>query len=243
MGRITSNDSQHLSNYISQQTRVEILYRYLVQGHDQTRIANDVLNNYDKMASMSVSVVTRGFGFYNGRGRGKYPSVSKNVILEFVRIYSPENVEGGLDEGTFDEFLKSYYNRERASRASRSPAPQTRPRVQHSAYDEDELYDVSSQGGNSTGSFGDGLPPLLMILAGILGLVLIFFVGKFLLKVALGVGAVVKTLGFVKLVVFIFCILITKPMLKAKNTGFNLGGRIFILAVIWLATSYFLIKC
>ena len=107
MGRITENDSNTLKS-ISNRERSAILYLYLVKGYNQTEIAQKVYNNYDDWASMSISVVTRGFGFHNGRGRGRYSRVSENLINDFVRQYNPVRYHGGLDEGTFDVFLQRH---------------------------------------------------------------------------------------------------------------------------------------
>ena len=107
MGRMTENDGNALQ-YIKKRDRASILYLYLVRGETQKDIAIDVFQNYDDFASQTISVVTRSYGFHNGRGRGSYSYVPEEVIREFVRQYQPEYYEGGLDEGTFDEFVEGY---------------------------------------------------------------------------------------------------------------------------------------
>lgn len=107
MGRMTDNDANVLSG-IDDDIRTEILFQYLVRGQNMKDIAASVLGNYDDFASQTVSVVTRGYGFHQGSGRGRYRSVSYEIIENFVREYQPEDYNGGLDEGTFDDFLQDY---------------------------------------------------------------------------------------------------------------------------------------
>ena len=107
MGRITDSDANNLMQ-VSDLDRSKILYKYLVSGKNQKTIAEEVFHDYGDWASMRVSVVTRGYGFHEGRGRGRYPSIPKEIIIDFVREYAPEDYYEGLDEGTFDDFLRAY---------------------------------------------------------------------------------------------------------------------------------------
>jgi len=116
MGRITDNDANALS-CIDFDTRVEILYEYLVNGYNMKDIAANVLDNYDDFASQTVSVVTRGYGFHEGRGRGRYRNVPREIIEDFVDQYQPEDYNGGLNEGTFDRFLEPYFQQQRQQAA------------------------------------------------------------------------------------------------------------------------------
>lgn len=109
MERMTGNDANVLAR-MDDETRAGILFQYLVEGQSMTDIAADVLRNYDSFASQTVSVVTRSYGFLNGQGRGQYRSVPYHIIEEFVNEYQPENHDGGLDQGTFDEFLEEYFS-------------------------------------------------------------------------------------------------------------------------------------
>lgn len=107
MGRITESDSTNLS-YVGKQDRTEILYKYLVEGKTQKVVAEEVYHDYGDYASMRISVVTRGYGFHNGNGCGKYRSIPYSVVRDFVQNYSPEHYDGGLNTGTFDRFVQQY---------------------------------------------------------------------------------------------------------------------------------------
>lgn len=113
MGRITENDAVQLSQ-INNRYRSEILYKYLVEGKKQKVVAEEVYQDYGDWASMRVSVVTRGFGFHDGRGRGKYRSLPQSLIRDFVRDCVPEDFDGGLDEGTFDHYISDYLRHQAA---------------------------------------------------------------------------------------------------------------------------------
>ena len=106
MGRMTENDSRVLQS-ISDRDRTDILYLYLVKGATQKDIAIEIYDDYDDFASQTISVVTRSYGFHNGRGRRGYPSLSRDVIRGFVERYAPEEYDGGLDEGSFDWYIRS----------------------------------------------------------------------------------------------------------------------------------------
>jgi len=107
MGRMTENDAKNL-NSVKKRDRAAILKVYLKTSLNQKEIAAKVFNNYDDWASMSISVVTRSFGFHEGRGKGRYRNIPDYVIDQFVRDYDPVDYYGGLDEGTFDRYIKDY---------------------------------------------------------------------------------------------------------------------------------------
>lgn len=124
MGRMTENDSRVLQS-ISDRDRTDILYLYLVKGATQKDIAIEIYDDYDDFASQTISVVTRSYGFHNGRGRRGYPSISKDLIRGFVEHYAPEEYDGGLDEGSFDRYIRSFreqLERERQADARRRAA-------------------------------------------------------------------------------------------------------------------------
>lgn len=107
MGRMTPNDAKYL-NTVSLRDRAAILKVYLKNNLNQKEIAIKVFHNYDDWASMSVSSVTRSFGFHEGRGKGRYRNIPDHVIDQFVQDYDPVDYDEGLDEGTFDYYIKSY---------------------------------------------------------------------------------------------------------------------------------------
>jgi len=107
MARISPDEANQLAS-VSYKKRVQILYGYLVKNMNQKDLAEYVYGDYGDWASMRISLVTRGYGFHQGRSRGKYASVPQYVIEEFVQEYDAENYNGGLNEGTFDDFLSDY---------------------------------------------------------------------------------------------------------------------------------------
>jgi len=110
MGRITDNDRKNLVQ-VDNYDRARILYKYLAEGKKQALIAEEVYHNYDDWASQSISLVTRAFGFHNQAGKGKYRQVPKKAFEDFVDEFYPEEYNGGLAAGTFDRWLKEWYNR------------------------------------------------------------------------------------------------------------------------------------
>lgn len=109
MGRMADNDANALSQ-IRNGARARVLYLYLVQGWNMKDIAEEVFDDYDDFSSQRVSVVTRSYGFHQGRGRGRYRDIPESLIKSFVRDHAPEDDEygGGLDEGTFDRYVANY---------------------------------------------------------------------------------------------------------------------------------------
>lgn len=139
MGRMTENDSRVLQS-ISDRDRTDILYLYLVKGATQKDIAIEIYDDYDDFASQTISVVTRSYGFHNGRGRRGYPSLSRDVIRGFVERYAPEEYDGGLDEGSFDRYIRScreQLERERQAEARRRAAAE-RARQEEARLQEEE---------------------------------------------------------------------------------------------------------
>lgn len=153
MARITANDAVQLAS-VSDNERIQILYRYLVKKQDQKTIAGEVYHNYDDWASMSISLVTRGYGFHGGRSRGKYPRVPIEAIRDFVWEYRAENYDGGLDEGTFDIFLKEWYERGESNDDSFNSPPQSTQRVETPRAA--PRASVSSAGGGFSAAGGTG---------------------------------------------------------------------------------------
>lgn len=129
MGRMTENDCRVLQS-IGDRDRANILYLYLVKGMPQKDIAEQVFDNYDDFASQTISVVTRSYGFHGGTGRGRYFSIPSEIIRDFVSRYSPEEYDGGLDEGTFDAFIRSYTRRIEAQRRQEAEDMQEQRRRQ-----------------------------------------------------------------------------------------------------------------
>ena len=129
MGRMTENDCRVLQS-IGDRNRDNILYLFLVKGMSQKDIAEQVFDNYDDFASQTISVVTRSYGFHGGTGRGRYFSIPSEIIRDFVSRYSPEEYDGGLDEGTFDAFIRSYTRRIEAQRRQEAEDMQEQRRRQ-----------------------------------------------------------------------------------------------------------------
>ena len=108
MARMTDSD-RNVLRPISPQIRGEILFCYLYRGMSQQQIAYVVLGKAlnDPWAAQVISTVLRAYGFHQGRQRGKYGHVPREVTLAFAHAYAPENYPDGLEEGTYDEFLRS----------------------------------------------------------------------------------------------------------------------------------------
>lgn len=115
MARISYEEANQLAS-VGYDNRVQILYGYLVKGMNQKDLAEYVYDDYSDWASMRISLVTRGYGFHQGRSRGKYRTIPKSVIEAFVQEYDAENYNGGLDEGTFDDFIFDYRQQMEAQR-------------------------------------------------------------------------------------------------------------------------------
>ena len=111
MARINDKQAEILAR-VSDEERVRILYKYLAQGKKQAIIAQEVYDDYDDWASENISLVTRAFGFHNQAGKGKYRQVPEDAFWDFVEEFSPEGYHGGLDAGTFDRWLKEWYQRQ-----------------------------------------------------------------------------------------------------------------------------------
>ena len=107
MARISPDEANQLAG-VSYEHRVQILYGYLEKGMNQKDLAEYVYDDYSDWASMRISLVTRAYGFHQGRSRGKYRNIPESVIEAFVQEYDAENYSGGLAEGTFDDFLFDY---------------------------------------------------------------------------------------------------------------------------------------
>lgn len=157
MGRMTENDSRNLQQ-IGPWDRTEILYRYLVLGEDMKTVAREVYDDDGDFASQSISVVTRAFGFHNGRGRGRYRTVSRKAVAAFVETYSPEYCRGGLDEGTFDEFLREYMEEEETGASIPEPAVRVNPTRPTGVSTRPVCSAVRPSGGGYTSSGGGYAP-------------------------------------------------------------------------------------
>lgn len=107
MARISPDEANQLAA-VHYKHRVQILYGYLAEGLNQKDLAEYVYDDLSDWASMRISLVTRAYGFHQGRSRGKYRNIPEAVIEAFVQEYDPEDYNGGLDEGTFDDFLFDY---------------------------------------------------------------------------------------------------------------------------------------
>jgi len=111
MARITENDATTIAG-IDESLRAAVLYDYLAKGMKQAPLGEKYFGTEGSFAGEPISALTRGFGFHQGAGRGKYSRVPMEAFEEFVSTYYPENRLGGLDAGTFDRFLKEWYQRQ-----------------------------------------------------------------------------------------------------------------------------------
>lgn len=113
MGCMTDSD-RNVLRPIPPQIRGEILFCYLYRGMSQQQISYVVLGKAlnDPWAAQVISTVLRAYGFHQGRQRGKYPHVPREKTLAFAYAYAPEMYANGLEEGTYDEFLRRGENAE-----------------------------------------------------------------------------------------------------------------------------------
>lgn len=109
MGCMTDSDRNVLVQ-IPLRIRTQVLCCYLSEGMTQKQIAQAILGKpeNDPWAAEIVSTILRAYGFHQGKQRGKYHQIPQKITAAFVRTYLPERFLGGLDEGTYDEFLRSY---------------------------------------------------------------------------------------------------------------------------------------
>lgn len=82
-----------LKNFLqtSNDERVEVLYRYLVQGESGTQIAESYYNN--KNYAWKISAITQGYSEKAGVNRGKIVTTREN-IKKFIATYP---------KGTYDK--------------------------------------------------------------------------------------------------------------------------------------------
>lgn len=92
--------------------RGEILCRFLKEKESLMSIGEDLFNGEGTQASQRPSQVTRAFGFTGRTNAGKYSHVPKAAFYDFAEEFEPEYTASGLADGTFDRWLKEWYQRQ-----------------------------------------------------------------------------------------------------------------------------------
>lgn len=93
--------------------RGEILCRYLKEKESLGSIGSDLFGTEGGMGSQRPSQVTRAFGFSGRNVAGTYWNVPEDAFYDFAAEMRPENTGSGLAPGTFDRWLKDWYNRQK----------------------------------------------------------------------------------------------------------------------------------
>jgi|GEM_PF-6546079 len=110
MGFLKDNEAEQFS-YIPIEKRGEILCRYLKYKESLRSIGEDMFGTEGGQASQKPSQVTRAFGF-SGRGiAGTYANVPEQAFYDFAGEMFPDNTYDGFEAGTFDRWLKGWYQR------------------------------------------------------------------------------------------------------------------------------------
>ena len=111
MGFLKNSEFDSFSS-IHPRVRGEILCRYLKEKESLGSIGEDLFGTEGGMASQRPSQVTRAFGF-SGKGvAGTYRSVPAQAFYDFASEMSPEYTGSGFEKGTFDRWLKEWYQRQ-----------------------------------------------------------------------------------------------------------------------------------
>lgn len=88
----------------SKEERVEVLYRYLVNGESGSFIAEDFYSN--KNYAWKISAITQGYCEKGGKNRGKV-NTTKLLIYKFVSSYPNGTYKSGI---TLSDFLNKHQN-------------------------------------------------------------------------------------------------------------------------------------
>lgn len=107
MAHISPDEAKLLAG-IPDENRVRILCGYLGMGMSRKALAEDIFGDCSDRAVKCVSLLIHAYGFHQDRSSGRYPNIPEAVVEAFVREYDFEDYKGGLDEGTFDDFLFDY---------------------------------------------------------------------------------------------------------------------------------------
>jgi len=242
---------------MTNQQKATALYLYTCVGMgvvSQSRQDIVGILNYDQSDAQiiyeylnSVGVVTQA-PHKRGRGRDygcfKGHGLTESDMLNFV-------ASGSRD-------IHAFFGGNRAAaqpRRQQISRPQPRPVPQTPVYEEEDddfnayenthnsRYD-GRQNNNISLSDLSGRELLVMLIAGAFVLALLWFAVKFIWNLAgsilSGVFFFLRSINYVKLISLLGAVLVTKPILTAKNSGFNLGGRIMILFVIWISVLYYI---
>ena len=96
---------------VDRNKRGEILCRYLRESESLGSIGKELFSGTGGMASQRPSQVTRAFGFTGNGVAGTYSHVPEEAFYDFAAEFSPEDTASGLSAGTFDRWLKEWYQR------------------------------------------------------------------------------------------------------------------------------------
>lgn len=107
-------------------TRVEILYAYLVRGYNYKEVGGEILGIYGDHAGRLPNCVARCYGI-SGKKSGRYRNVPREVVEQFVDEYWPDE-DGPCEDGAFDYFLRQY--REAAAQQQRAQQQAQQQRAQ-----------------------------------------------------------------------------------------------------------------
>ena len=141
MAGYAANDDERLQiRSLDFDTRVEILYAYLVQGYNMEEVGEEILGIDNDQPGRRVSSLTRCYGF-SGRNSGSYRNVSRQLIEQFVDEYWPDE-DGICPIGSFDQFLRKY--REAAARQEESERREREAR-KHAAEEEKRWAEAQRQ--------------------------------------------------------------------------------------------------
>lgn len=117
MSGYAANDDELLQiSSLDFDTRVEILYDYLVRGYNYQEVGERVLGINNDQPGRLPNCLARCYGF-QGRNSGSYRNVSRQLIEQFVDEYWPDDA-GTRPIGSFEQFLRKY--REAAARQEES---------------------------------------------------------------------------------------------------------------------------
>lgn len=137
-----SNEDYSFTNRLSDEVKQDILTKYLINGWSQENIAKNI-----HFSVSEISRVTRCFGFYDGKSRGKYKKFKGNDItaediLAFINEYPQavsesqgNNFENKTNE-TFEEFLDERFGNMDEECIDEEQKNKIKDRIERIKYDE-----------------------------------------------------------------------------------------------------------